>query len=221
MYEAAQPSRRLPVYILADRSGSMDGEPIVAVNQGMGFLKSELESDPRAVDMAWVSVISFGGDATLDVPLTEVMAFYPPTLYANGSTPLGAALRLLNQSIDNDLTLATAQHTGDYKPLVFLFTDGEPTDEWQGPAQEVKHRATAKTANIIAIGCGPQVNESTLRQISESVLMMDKVTPGNFKALFQWISMSVKIASQKAPTGGSETAQTTTADIPTGFRIVV
>jgi len=206
MIPEAQRSRRLPVYILADRSGSMSGEPIVAVNQGLMFLKNDLENEPRAVESIWISVISFGGRATVDVPLTDLLSFIPPTLNAEGSTPLGEALRLLNQAIDHDIILGSGQHTGDYKPLVFLFTDGEPTDEWRTPAQEVKQRTQAKTANIIAIGCGPNVNVSMLKEITESVMLMENVNGGDFQRLLAWISQSVKRASQ-ARTSNDPNAQ--------------
>ena len=201
MIPEAQRSRRLPVYILADRSGSMSGEAIVAVNQGLQFLKNDLENEPRAVESIWISVISFGGHATVDVPLTELLSFVPPTLNAEGSTPLGEALRLLNQAIDHDIILGSGQHTGDYKPLVFLFTDGEPTDEWRGPALEVKQRNQAKTANMIAIGCGPNTNSATLKEITESVMLMENVNGGDFQKLLAWISQSAKRASQVRPSG--------------------
>ncbi len=224
----AQRSRRLPVYILADRSGSMSGEAIVAVNQGLQFLKNELDNEPRAVETVWISVISFGGRANIDVPLTELMAFTPPTLNAEGSTPMGEALRLLNSAIDHDVILSSGEHTGDYKPLIFLFTDGEPTDEWRTPARELKQRTQAKTANIIAIGCGPSVNINTLKEITESVVMMENVTGGDFIKLMAWISMSVKRASAPKPAAGGTPGQQGGTDtqvalppLPGGFTIAL
>lgn len=227
--QEAQPSRRLPVYILADRSGSMAGEAIVSVNQGLQFIKSDLETEPRAVETVCISVISFGGKATVDVPLTELMAFIPPTLYAEGSTPLGEALRLLNQAIDHDVVLSSGQHTGDYRPLIFLFTDGEPTDDWRAAAHELKARTQAKTANIIAVGCGPSVNSSMLKEITESVMMMSSTSSGDFAKLMAWISMSVKSVSQKRVSGdpansgpaSGEANQVNLPPLPGGFTIAL
>jgi uncharacterized protein YegL len=221
----SQRSRRLPVYILADTSGSMAGEPIVAVNQGLQMLKSELENEPRAVQTVWLCLISFGGQARLEVPLTELMAFNPPRLGAGGGTPLGEALRLLNQSIDEDLVLTTGQGSGDYKPLVFIFTDGEPTDDWRTAAQEVKQRARARTANIIAVGCGPQVNDATLKELTESAIHMDSTSAGSFQKLIQWMSQSVKQVSVKPASGApgaAAPASTTLPPLPanSGFTVV-
>ena len=44
--------RRLPVYILIDTSGSMHGEPIEAVRNGLQVLISSLRQDPYALETA-------------------------------------------------------------------------------------------------------------------------------------------------------------------------
>jgi uncharacterized protein YegL len=203
----------------------MAGEAIVSVNQGLQFLKSDLEGEPRAVESVWLSVISFGGQARIEVPLTELMQFVPPTLIADGGTPLGEALRLLNRSIDNELQIASGAHTGDWKPLVFLFTDGEPTDEWRGPLQEIRQRNSVRPVNIIAVGCGPNSNTTILKEITEMVVFMEHVTSGDFQKLMQWISQSVRSASRSVGSGRPGAAGgAPVADLPplpNQFRIVM
>lgn len=81
--------RRLPVYILLDTSGSMYGEPIEAVKNGVQVLVSTLRSDPYALETAYLSVITFNSTAQQDVPLTELASFQQPTLTASGCTALG------------------------------------------------------------------------------------------------------------------------------------
>ena len=58
--------RRLPVYILMDCSGSMAGEPIVAMEAGIRSLLVELQEDPQALETVWVSVITLGSTADCD-----------------------------------------------------------------------------------------------------------------------------------------------------------
>ena len=67
--------RRLPVYLLIDCSGSMAGEPIEAVKQGIKALLSELKGDPQALETACLSVITFDSTARQVTPLTELMLF--------------------------------------------------------------------------------------------------------------------------------------------------
>ena len=52
-------TRRLPVYLLLDTSGSMSGDPIEAVKQGVKALISELRGDPQALETAYLSGILF------------------------------------------------------------------------------------------------------------------------------------------------------------------
>ena len=51
--------RRLPVYLLLDCSGSMYGEPIEAVKNGVQVLVSTLRQDPYALETAYLSIITF------------------------------------------------------------------------------------------------------------------------------------------------------------------
>ena len=85
--------RRLPVYLVLDVSGSMHGEPIEAVRNGVQLLVSNLRSDPYALETAFLSIITFGADAQQVVPLTELVAFQVPDIEANGQTAFGDALR--------------------------------------------------------------------------------------------------------------------------------
>ncbi|MFM6136537.1 MAG: VWA domain-containing protein, partial [Sphaerospermopsis kisseleviana] len=83
-------SRRLPVYLVLDCSGSMSGDPIQAVNQGVKALLAELRSEPYAIETAYLSVITFESTAQQVCPLTELITFKEPTLVAGGATSMGA-----------------------------------------------------------------------------------------------------------------------------------
>lgn len=124
-------ARRLPVYLLLDCSGSMSGEPIEAVKEGIRSLVTDLKSDPQALETAYLSVITFNSKAEQVMPLTELMQFEDPEIQARGATALGSALRLLRECIEREVRKSTAEQKGDWKPLVFMLTDGVPTDEWE------------------------------------------------------------------------------------------
>ena len=85
--------RRLPVYLVLDTSGSMSGEPIEAVKNGVQVLISTLRQDPYALETAFLSLITFDSDARQLVPLTDLSSFQMPELKAAGGTSLGAALQ--------------------------------------------------------------------------------------------------------------------------------
>lgn len=48
---------------------------------------------------------------------------------ASGVTALGEALKLVSNKIDTEVEKTTTEQKGDWKPLVFIMTDGIPTDD--------------------------------------------------------------------------------------------
>ena len=186
--------RRLPVYLLLDCSGSMVGEPIEAVKQGVKALLSELRGDPQALETAYLSVITFDSSARQIIPLTELMLFKEPDIQAGGATALGGALNVLIDCIKTEVHKSTETQKGDWRPLVFILTDGSPTDieEFNKAA---KLLTTVKTANIIACAAGSSANTSYLKQITENVLMMNTLSAGDMAQFFAWVSGSIKMSS--------------------------
>ena len=107
---------------------------------------------------------------------------------------LGAALRLLLECLRRDVAKTTPTTKGDYRPLVFLFTDGQPTDDYQPAAKAVRAANNPRIANIYAIACGPDVDTDVLREVTDIVLQMP-ATSEAFRQFFVWLSTSVQSAS--------------------------
>jgi len=189
-------TRRLPVYLLLDCSGSMNGEPIEAVRQGIKALLSELKSDPQALETAYISVITFDSSARQTTPLTELMLFKEPQLKASGATALGGALNVLIDCINSEVRKSTESQKGDWKPLVFILTDGSPTDleDFRIASEKIK---SVKTANIIACAAGSNAKTEYLKKITDNVLMMNSLSAGDLSKFFAWVSGSIKMSSQK------------------------
>ncbi|WP_293048100.1 VWA domain-containing protein [Moorena sp. SIO1F2] len=185
--------RRLPVYLVLDCSGSMSGDPIQAVNAGVKALVADLMNEPYAIETAYLSVITFESTARQVSPLTELMSFQPPTLSSGGATSMGEALKLLAKCMDQEVQKSSETQKGDWKPLVFLMTDGMPTDSWQKAADELKKK---KPANIIACAAGSGADESLLKRITEIVVKLDNLQPDTLKQFFKWVTQSIQQTSQ-------------------------
>ena len=182
--------RRLPVFFVLDCSESMAGENLKKMEQGLQSIVKKLRTDPHALESVYISVIAFAGVAKTVAPLIEVASFYPPRLPLGGGTSLGAALDALMSEIDRNVVKTTAERKGDWKPIVYLFTDGRPTDNPASAIQSWNDHYSRK-ASMVAVGLGKDADFSVLRQLTENVILFDDVTDGDFSKFVAWVSASV------------------------------
>jgi len=127
-------SRRLPVYVLLDTSGSMKGEPIQAVNVGVKAMVSALKQDPYALESVHLCLITFDIEARELVSLTPLEDISVPeiTTPESGATMLGSALELVIQCFESEVIRTTAERKGDWRPLLFVLAPAAIRDDgWQ------------------------------------------------------------------------------------------
>jgi len=196
--------RRLPVYLVLDTSGSMYGEPIASVKNGLETLLSSLRQDPYALETAFLSIIEFNTLATQSVPLTDLMTFQTPDLTPSGTTSLGAALTLLSNKINEEVKTTTLEEKGDWRPLVFIFSDGGATDNMQ---KGIADLAATKTGIVVACAAGHHAKQDELMKITENVVSLDNADSKAISAFFEWVSASISTNSQKIETAGSEASE--------------
>jgi uncharacterized protein YegL len=182
--------RKLPVYFVLDCSESMIGDSIECVRTGMGMVTRALQSDPSALELVWASVITFASQAEVVVPLVELYRFHPPMLRVRPGTALGAALKLTAESIRRDFRPATPSAKGDWKPYVFIFSDGEPTDDWRAAANLLKQIR----ANVVAVAIGEFADRSLLHSLADHVFEAN-ADSDSLMSVFKWVSASVQAGS--------------------------
>jgi len=179
----------------------MTGEPIEAVKNGVQVLVSTLRQDPYALETAFLSVITFDTTSRQLVPLTELSMFQIPEIQANGATALGEALSLLAYKASTEVAKTTPEVKGDWKPLVFIMTDGGPTDNWQKGLAEFKKE---KFGIVVACAAGHGADTNVLKQITDIVVQLDTADSATIKAFFKWVSASVSTGSQKIEASGKD-----------------
>lgn len=193
--------RRLPVYLLLDTSGSMTGEPIEAVKNGVQMMMHSLRQNPQAIETAYVSIITFDSNAKQIVPLTDLASFQMVDIKASGLTSLGEALDLLADKLQTEVNKTTLEQKGDWKPMTFIMTDGVPTDNWQTGLSKLK---SINKGLIVGCAAGSGADDTVLRQITESVVRLDNADSESISKFFQWVTASISTSSTKVEESGKE-----------------
>lgn len=184
--------RRLPVYLLLDTSGSMKGEPIESVKVGLSTLVSSLRGDPHALDTVHLSLMTFDRDVKVLVPLTSLEDFVLPDIATPeaGPTMTGLALEKVCQAVDREVVKSTPEQKGDWRPLLFVMTDGSASDVqlFNRMLPEVKKLGFG---SVVGCAAGPKAKKEELQKFCNHVVALDTMDGHSFQSFFQWVSTAV------------------------------
>jgi uncharacterized protein YegL len=158
-----------------------------------------LRQDPYALETVYLSIITFDIEAKELLPLTPIADVTLPDIQVpdSGPTFLGAALDLLVQRVDRDVIRSTAEQKGDWRPLLFVMTDGSPSDlqRYREMIPEVKVR---NFGHVVACAAGPKAKLPPLAELTDTVVTLDTSDSSTFTSFFRWVSASVAFGSSSA-----------------------
>ncbi len=191
-------SQRLPCALVLDGSGSMSGDAIKELNDGLKILEEELKNDDTAAQRVQLLVIRLGDDDKVDVVAdwTDAMDFSAPTIKANGRTPLGDAMRLALGKIEDQKENYRSHDIPYNRPWIFLITDGAPTDlDWENAADDCRQAEDNNAVVIFPIGTAEADFEALKKFSNRAPVKLDGL---KFRELFVWLSRSASSSSQAA-----------------------
>ncbi len=196
--------RRLPVYFLLDTSGSMYGEPIQALNNALSGMINTLRSDAQALDSLWISIVTFDREVREIVPLTELVNFQLPeiTCPQSGPTNTGAGLDFIIKKVNVDVIKSTPNQKGDWKPLLFVFTDGKPSDI-QFYREKIPQIKALNFGSVVGCAAGNMANDDMLKELTDNVVHLDSADSSTLKQFFKWVSETIEQGSKSQGTGES------------------
>jgi len=193
--------RAFPLFLLVDTSASMSGEPIERLSSSIKELLDDLLQTPSSNFAVLISIIAFGSEAREIVPLSllrpDTLSF---ALEPSGATSLGAALHLLASRLA-DPSQMPRQHL---RPMIIVFTDGEPTDDWQSGIAALNQTELGRSARKVSVAFGEIRDATVLKAFAaDSVISVPDIS--NIKGLstfFTWMSSSVRTVSETEGTRG-------------------
>lgn len=192
---ADNPDQRCACVLVLDISGSMAGEKISELNDGLRAFEESLKDDDLAMKRVEICIVTFGGPrGGVEVAQDFVVAkdFIAPTLGTGGTTPMGAAIVKSLDLIADRKAVYKANGIPYYRPWVVLITDGAPTDSWKRAAERVRQEESSGGATFFAVGvAGADTQVLSQIAVREPLILRGLA----FRELFMWLSASQKQVS--------------------------
>ncbi len=195
----AKGPRALPIFVLADASGSMCGEKINELNLALREMLNALNNVDDIRGKFQLCVISFGGDVQVVQPLADIDGMMLPELTASGNTPMGEAFEIVKEMIeDREIVSSRA-----YSPTIVLISDGIPTDcseeiynskkyeDWDA-LMVLHHGERSFKSQRLALGIGADADYEMLKKyINNPEIPVIKANDASgITKFFKWVTMS-------------------------------
>lgn len=199
------PRRKMTLFFLIDKSGSMCGSKIGSVNDAIENVLPIVGdiSDENPDAEINVAALEFSTDVRwLYNEPKDAKEFIWQNVEAEGLTSLGAACEELNKKLSRNGGFMSSP-SGCYAPAIILLSDGGPTDNYAVGLNALQNNAWFKNAIKVAIAIGDDADKNVLKEFTGN--MEAVITVHNIEALKAMIRI---IAITSSQIGSKSTAAT-------------
>lgn len=159
--------KSLVIFFLIDTSRSMVGKKMGELNTVMEELIPEIRRVGEADTDVKVAVLTFGSQVrwmySEPIPIED---FEWARLRADGVTNMGEAFKELNSRMSRNSFLNSPSLS--FAPVIFLMTDGYPSDDYQSALAELQTNSWYKFGLKAALGIGQEANDDMLAEFTGS-----------------------------------------------------
>lgn len=194
-----------PCVILLDLSGSMNGakntpigkRPIDQLNEAISEFRKAVIEDDLARDRVEISIIGFSDSCEIIQSFKNADQLIMPKLSAGGMTAMNESIEEAINIIERQREIYNSNGVFFYRPWLFLFSDGVPTDKEKSDSAHRKLQNAIKNKHVIYFPTS--IGDWADRQHLASYYPLDMegnrlvLRPGkdNFKDVFKWLSDSL------------------------------
>ena len=198
------PTARVPICLALDTSGSMAGTKIAELNAAISTFFNAIRADEMASISAEIAIVTFGEIATKATDFAGIDRQRVPTLVASGKTPMGQAVSLGLDMLDQAKRVYSQMGVDYFQPWLVLMTDGEPTDEVTEAVQRCQKLVSSGKLTVFPIAIGQDANLPKLGQFSPTLAPL-RMESTDLRRFFAWLSASINRVSLSNP-GDQESA---------------
>ena len=193
------PTPRVPIILCLDTSGSMYGNPIRELSNGVALFYKSVYDDEIARYSAEIGIVTFGNDGVQQaVDFGPVTRRPELTFIADGRTPMGGAVCEALDILDRRKQEYQKKGVDYYQPWLVLMTDGVPTDDIDEAVNRVVSMVNQKKLSVFPIGIGDDADMDALGRFSPGRDPL-RLIGLEFSKFFEWLSASVQRVSASTP----------------------
>jgi uncharacterized protein YegL len=203
------PRKTVMLFFIIDTSGSMSGSRIGSVNSAVEEtleILRQMNEDSADAEIE-IAILEFSSGANWLTPNGPVKVdnYYWSGLDADGLTSMGEAFRMLEEKLHKSSGFMQ-RASGSYAPVLFLMSDGEPTDNYQASLNKLRQNGWFKSSTKVALAIGDDANDHVLEEFTgskEAVVRISNSNAGSKLAkMIQFIAVtSSQVASTPAEAG--------------------